>query len=150
MAYRSSRWTTPNFGSNRKEFLLNFGLLVLRVGTGALLLFGHGSDKLVNFAAKAPTFADPFGVGSSISLGLAVFAEFFCSLAIALGFATRLAVIPLLILLCTAAFIIHGGDPWARKELAMVYLVPYLTLLFTGPGRYSLDYLFFGKKHDGI
>ncbi len=150
MAYRSSRWTTPNFSSDRKESLLNFGLLFLRLGTGALMLFGHGSDKLVNFAAKAPTFSDPFGLGSSVSLGLAVFAEFFCSLAVALGFATRLATIPLLILLSTAAFIIHGGDPWAKQELALVFLVPYLTILFTGPGRFSLDHLFFGKKHDGI
>lgn len=150
MRYKSRRWATPTFGADRKEFLQSFGLLVLRVGMGALMLFGHGSDKLVNFSIKAPTFADPLGLGSSFSLALAVFAEFFCSLAVALGFATRFAVVPILILLCTAAFAVHGGDPWAKKELALVYFVPYLTILFTGAGRYSLDYLFFGKKHDRI
>ncbi len=148
MGYRSTRWITPRFGTDRKEMLSNLGLLILRVGIGAMMLFGHGSDKLVNFGAKAATFADPFGVGSSFSLGLAVFAEFFCSLAIVLGFATRFAAVPLMILLVTAAFVIHADDPWGRKEMALVYLVPFVAILLTGPGKLSLDYLFFGKQHD--
>jgi putative oxidoreductase len=52
-----------------------------------------------------------------------------------------LAAIPPLITMLTAAFIIHAADPWAKQEFALLYAVAYLTLIFTGAGRYSLDYL---------
>tara|TARA_B100001093_G_scaffold175037_1_gene167815 strand:- start:10 stop:141 length:132 start_codon:yes stop_codon:yes gene_type:complete len=35
--------------------------------------------------------------------------------------------------------IAHDGDPFSRKEKAFVYLIAFLTLYFTGPGKYSLD-----------
>jgi uncharacterized membrane protein YphA (DoxX/SURF4 family) len=40
-----------------------------------------------------------------------------------LGLATRLAAFPLLFTMLTAAFFIHGDDPWAKKELAVLYAV---------------------------
>lgn len=141
-----SNWVQPNFQEDRSETLRNWGLLLLRVGVASLMLFGHGFDKLVNFTDKAANFPDPIGVGPAVSLALAVLAEFFCSVAIGFGFATRLATIPLIITMITAAFVIHGGDPWGKKELAILYLIPYIALLFTGAGRYSIDWLWFQKK----
>jgi putative oxidoreductase len=44
-----------------------------------------------------------------------------------------------------AAFVIHGGDPWKKKEFALLYAVPFLTLILTGGGRYSLEAML-GKK----
>ena len=38
-----------------------------------------------------------------------------------------------------AAGLIHADDPWAKKEFALMYLLPFLALLFTGAGRFSLD-----------
>ena len=116
-----------------------FGLLLLRVGVGALMLFGHGLPKLMAWNERFHTFGDPLGVGSEVSYLLAVFAEVFCSVFLMLGWWTRLAVIPLIITMLVAAFIVHGADPWGRKEMAILYLMPFLTLLITGPGRYSLD-----------
>jgi putative oxidoreductase len=43
--------------------------------------------------------------------------------------------------MAVAAFIVHGGDPWGEKELAYIYLAGYLTLLLTGPGKFSVDAL---------
>lgn len=68
-----------------------------------------------------------------------MFAEFFCSLALALGLATRAALIPLIITMATAVLMIHGGDPFAKQEHALLYLVPYVAILIAGPGRYSVD-----------
>jgi len=34
---------------------------------------------------------------------------------------------------------VHAGDPWQRQEFALLFLVPFLTLVFTGPGHYSID-----------
>jgi putative oxidoreductase len=38
-----------------------------------------------------------------------------------------------------AAFVVHGDDPWSKKELALLYAIPFLTLGLTGPGRFSID-----------
>lgn len=103
------------------------------------MLFGHGLPKLMAWNERFHTFGDPLGVGSEVSYLLAVFAEVFCSVFLMLGWWTRLAVIPLIITMLVAAFIVHGADPWGRKEMAILYLMPFLTLLITGPGRYSLD-----------
>jgi putative oxidoreductase len=121
------------------DISLSIGLLILRVAVGSMIIMGHGWGKLIHFAEKASVFPDPLGLGSTISLSLAIFAEVFCSIAIILGFATRLAVIPLIIMMSVATFIFHADDPWQKKEFALLYLVPFLTLLFTGAGRYSLD-----------
>jgi putative oxidoreductase len=121
---------------------IDWGLFILRVSVAAMMLFGHGLDKLVNFNEKAASFADPLGVGTALSLGLAVFAEFFCSILLGLGLFARLAAIPLCINMAVAAVVVHGDAPWAKKELAVFYLVVYVALLFTGPGRLSIDKIF--------
>lgn len=115
------------------------GLLVLRLGAAGLLIGGHGWPKLASFSEKAARFGDPLGVGSELSLALAVFAEVFCALLVGLGVFTRLTSIPVVFLLAVAAFVVHADDPWPRKEFALIYLLPYLTLVFTGAGRYSVD-----------
>ena len=139
-------WSGHSRLEERQNNLTNFGLLVLRVGIGLLMVFAHGSTKLVDFTELAATFPDPFGLGGVSSLALAVLAEFFCSLAITFGFLTRLATIPPIILLLVAAFGIHGGAAFAKQELALVYLIPYIALALTGPGRYSVDRLVFAKR----
>lgn len=108
------------------------------------MLLGHGLTKLLEFSTKVDTFADPLGVGSGASLALAIFGEVVCSALLVLGLGTRVAAIPLLITMLVAAMIVHADDPWARKELALLYAVPALTLLLTGPGRFSLDALLVG------
>lgn len=126
--------------------LTNVGLLILRVVTGLLLAFGHGWGKLTGFSEMAQNFPDPLGFGGPFSLGLAVFAEFFCSLALALGILARIATLPLIIMMLTIILIVHIDDPWAKKEFALLYLIPFITILLTGPGKYSLDNLIFKWK----
>lgn len=126
-----------------KKFILKsykeIGLLVLRVGIG-LMMLKHGISKIENFEKAFYTFPNPLGLGSEISYSLTVFAEVGCSIALILGLFTRLATIPLLITMLVAIFRIHSNDPWDVKELAVIYGLVYLTLYFTGPGKYSLDY----------
>ena len=118
---------------------VDFALLLLRVGFG-LMMLAHGYPKLQKLLAGGNIeFASVFGLSPAISLALAVFAEFFCSLLLVLGLLTRLATIPLIITMAVAVFMIHGADAFGEKEMALHYLVVYVALLFTGPGRYSLD-----------
>lgn len=116
-------------------------LLLLRVAVGGTMLLAHGWGKLLAFGERADTFPDPLGVGNPLSMALAVFAEVFCSLLVVLGLATRLALLPLIVTMLVALLIVHGADPWARKELAFMYLVPFVALLLAGPGPWSLDAL---------
>jgi putative oxidoreductase len=125
--------------STSHEKLVSVGLLVLRLGAGGLLVYGHGWGKLVHFSERAGMFADPLHVGPPASLALTVFAEVFCAIAVALGAATRVAALVLVGLFGTLVFVHHGNDPFKQRELAMIYGVPFLALLITGPGAYSVD-----------
>lgn len=69
-------------------------------------------------------------------------AEFFCSILLILGLGTRIVLIPLIIAMTVVAFMVHGSDPLSEKESALLFLIPFLTLFITGPGKYSLDYFF--------
>lgn len=126
--------------------LQSLGLLVLRVSVAAMMMT-HGVNKLQNFSAMSGEFPDPIGLGSTVALGLVVFAEFFCSILLALGLATRLATIPLIVTMLVAILVAHKADPFSGKEMACLYLAIYVTLLATGPGQFALDRFFrFRKK----
>ena len=120
-------------------------LALLRITFG-ILMVRHGYGKLVHFSDYAPEFYSLFGIGSEISLALAVFAEVFCSILLCLGLFTRFALIPLIITMLVAFFIIHAADPFGDKEMAFIYLMTYIILFLTGPGKVSLDYKIFGPK----
>ncbi|WP_256012872.1 DoxX family protein [Desertivirga xinjiangensis] len=116
----------------------DLGLLIIRLFTGGLMLT-HGFPKLQKLVAGNLQFGDPLGVGQEISLVLAVFAEFVCSILVILGLFTRVAVIPLIITMAVAFFIVHSADPLQVKELSLVYLAVFAGLFFTGSGKYSID-----------
>jgi putative oxidoreductase len=119
----------------------DLALLVVRVTVAGLML-AHGLPKLeMLLSGNSVQFPAVFGLSNVSSLMLAVFAEVVCSLLILVGLGTRLATIPLIITMLVAAFIFHGADPFAKKELAILYLIPYVTLLLGGSGKYALDYL---------
>lgn len=117
----------------------SIGLLVLRLGVGLMMLLAHGWGKLVGFSDLAEKFPDPLGIGPTTTLVLAIFAEVVCALLIVVGLGTRFAAVPLLVTMLVAAFVVHADDPWARQEFALLYAIPFLTLVFTGGGRFALD-----------
>ena len=124
---------------SKREYLSSMGLLLLRVGIGALMLV-HGIAKIQGFSETSTAFPDPIGLGSKFSLIMAIGAEVGCSILLISGIASRLAAIPLAFTMIVALFIVHSADPWKVKELAAVYLLVYVTLILTGPGRFSFDH----------
>ena len=124
----------------------DFVLLVLRISIGVLMLT-HGWPKLLKLLAGPPyEFADVMGMGAGLSLTLAVFAEVLCSIFVMAGFATRLSVIPLIITMLVALIQVHAGDPFAKQEKAILFLIVYFALLILGSGRYSVDRIIAGRK----
>ncbi len=136
-------WMTS---TDMTEARVSAGILFLRIAAGGFMFAFHGWGKLMNFGARFETFGDPLGIGSPLSLILTVFAEFFCSLGLIFGFKTRAAAIPLLIMMIVIATVVHVDDPWNKKEFALLYAIPFLTLIFTGGGKYSLDAKWFRKN----
>ena len=124
----------------KKEAAEAAGLLILRLAVGGMMLT-HGWPKLQRLFQTPDQFADPLGLGPELSLGLAVLAEVVCAVLIVFGVATRLAAVPLLATMLVAASIVHGADPFGKKELALLYGAGALTLMLTGAGRLSVDAL---------
>lgn len=134
------------FQVGTKEEHLDILVLLLRISIAAFMIT-HGWPKFLKLLEGGEIqFGDPIGLGPALSLTLAVFAEFVCSLLIGIGLGTRLASIPLAFTMLVAAFISHGDDPFRRKEMALLYLLFYITLLVVGSRKYSLDYLISRKK----
>jgi putative oxidoreductase len=134
------------FSTTIKKQQLDILILIIRVAIGGFMLT-HGIGKFENlFSAEEIKFGDPIGIGKSVSLSLTVFAEVFCSILLILGLATRLAVIPLIITMVTAAFVINITQGFAKQEMALLYLLTYITLFVTGSGKYSFDRLIAGNN----
>ncbi len=116
----------------------NLAMLVLRLGVGVLVA-NHGFGKLAHFSSTKHHFLSFLGMGSTISLSLVIFAEFFCSIFLILGLFTRLAAIPVIIVMLVALFKVHNGDLFAEGEKAAIYLAGSFALLLCGPGKISVD-----------
>lgn len=128
------------FGSGNTSRATDLGLLVLRLGFGLALAFAHGLGKLPpseGFVQATAGLGFPLPV---LFAWAAALSEFLGGLLIAIGLATRPAAIFISITMTVAAFVQHGADPFAEKELALLYLVSALTLVLTGAGRFSLDH----------
>jgi putative oxidoreductase len=76
-----------------------------------------------------------------------VFSELFCALGVVVGLLYRLALIPMIINMSVAFFVAHGAQLTGEHngELAFLYLMAFIVLLLTGPGKFALDNLFSAK-----
>lgn len=124
---------------------ISIGLLVLRVGIGCLMLV-HGLQKVIGFNEMSDMFPDPIGLGSQLSLIMAIGTEVGCSALLILGLGTRFVVVPLAFTMLVALCLVHGNDPWKVKELAAIYLLVYVSLFLTGSGQFSLEHLWWSKR----
>jgi len=150
--------------ARRQDLTVSIGLLILRLGIGGYLLT-HGLGKLrMLLAGNSAMMGDPIGLGPILSLILVTVAEFLGALLVMLGLATRFTAALVVVSMAVAAFVAHGSDPWtmeqgyklymagqskswASKEPALLYLIPFLALIFTGAGKISLDALIWPRWH---
>lgn len=117
----------------------DLALLLLRITVGGLLLINHGIGKIEKLQNPPVKFMDFMGIGPEASLCLVIFAEAVCSMLVVLGLVTRLACIPVIITFLVAILDAHAGSPLSKIELPLIYLLSYIILLITGPGKYSID-----------
>ncbi|MET3535122.1 DoxX family protein [Chryseobacterium limigenitum] len=121
-------------------------LLIVRVFIGFAML-SHGFPKLQMLLEGGDIkFFDFLGLGSKISLVLTVAAEFACSILLILGLFTRISLGFLIFTMIIAGFVVHGSDPFGKKELSLIYLSVYLLLMAYGAGKFSVDYMIEKRK----
>ena len=121
-----------------KKNALHFGLLLLRIGFSAAMLT-HGYGKFMKVLAGDFSFGDPIGIGPTASLILCAIAEFIAPIFLIVGWKTRWFSLIALINMLVAFIIAHDGDPFSKKEKSFLFLIAFVVLYFTGPGKYSID-----------
>lgn len=135
-------YNNSNSGSIAKDIIV----FVVRVFVGFAML-SHGFPKLqMLLAGGRIEFFDFLGLGPQISLILTVFAEFVCSILLILGLFTRISLGFLIFTMVMAAFVVHGADPFEKREMAFIYLSVYLLLMVIGAGKVSVDHMIERRK----
>ena len=115
------------------------GLLLLRLGFGLTLALGHGLPKLFTFEKHVGSVTKHGFPLPEAMAAISMLSELAGGFLIALGLATRPAAVFVMSTMLGAAFVVHAGDPFKKKELALAYALVAVVLLVAGPGRHSLD-----------
>jgi putative oxidoreductase len=130
----------------------DLGLLLIRLIIGFLMAF-VGYEKFSHFDEMAASDfwannVNFLGMKGAVPLALTIFAELFCSVFLILGLFTRFSLAVLafcmgyIFLVIFPGSLLENGENGFKFNDAFVYFVVYLGLLFTGPGKYSIDSLF--------
>ncbi len=115
-----------------------------------VIFLKSGIGKIEHFAGTAQYMAKAGMPYTTFFLLGAIFIEIVCSIAVILGFLTRLGAVLLLLFLIPTTLIFHGNFADQGQMIHFMKNVSMfgglLLLLATGPGRLSIDYLFGGRK----
>ncbi len=125
----STSYTTGSF---------NVATLLLRLGAAGLII-PSGYDKLKHFTTYKTQFINFLGLGMPVSLALCIFAELACALLLLIGLFSRWATIPLIINMVVIIFVAGKGDIFGKEGHAALFLMSFVVLLITGPGKISVD-----------
>lgn len=137
-----------SFDSPRTSTKSSFGIIPLRIGAGASLLYLHAwSEGVAVFHflwQRAPWVAisqlDKAGLPYPTTLAVvAALLTFLVAVSWLLGFLTRLASFLFLPLALGALWVANRNSEFVSAELCVLYFVIALTLLISGPGWLSLD-----------
>ena len=123
--------------------LASFGLLVLRLAIGTMLIH-HGYEKLANIENFADAFVRPLGLPFPVTMSyLAAFSEIGGSWLLITGLGTRLGALAIMGTMTIAIYhAIHtNGFNIYLLELLVLYFGGALCVAATGPGKFSVDNL---------
>ena len=126
------------------ERFTDFGILLLRIGLGIMMVW-HGYPK---FTGGVDTWT---GIGGAMShIGVTIYpvfwgfcaavVEFFGGIALAFGLFTRLVALSLSFSMMVAAIMhLSIGDGLQGASHAIELAVVFVSVIFIGPGRFSVD-----------
>ncbi len=131
--------------TRENNFWNELSITAFRIFIGLAMAFAHGIGKIPP-AEKLIGGVTEMGFPMPVVFAwAAALAEFLGGILIAIGLFTRPAAFFLGITMAVAAFAVHGADPFASKELALLYLFICVVFFFRGSGGWSVDRFFTGK-----
>jgi putative oxidoreductase len=119
--------------------LTQLALLALRLWIGLNFVFAHGWGKISDPRAFLDNAALEQFPLPTVSGWIAILGEFVGGILLTLGLLTRVAAAWVLLVMLGAALVVHSGDPWQQKELALTYAAIALVFLAHGGGPFSID-----------
>lgn len=128
------------------RYLIDLGLLCMRVGIGVLLMT-HGYEKFL----AGPTQWALLGQNMR-NFGIYIFpmfwgfcaacAEFFGGFCIAIGLGTRIAAFfAACVMIVALSYHLKQGDSFRTLEYALALLIIFIGFMLTGAGLFSIDAL---------
>lgn len=128
------------FYSNLGSDFNNYALLGFRLLLCFEMIRVHGLKKFGNEAEIVP---NPLNLPTKINQILASFSDIVAPIFVAFGFATRLAVLPILGVTLIGYFVVHRQDSASKRDIPFMYSLCFLFILFVGAGKFSVDYYLF-------
>lgn len=118
----------------------NVGYFILRLFTGLAFTY-HGYQKLFVMPTGAFTeISKSAGMSeASILPPFVGLVEFSGGLLLLVGLLTRISAFGLFIIMLTGILTVHSGQPFAKRELPMVYMFIMLMFMLKGAGDFSID-----------
>ncbi|SMO38577.1 DoxX family protein [Solitalea koreensis] len=128
------------------------GRILIRLMPGLIFLL-EGIQKFLNPEMIAIDYVQRMGFDDP-SLGVKILGgiEIICALLILIGFLTRIAIIPLFLIICTFLYVIkfpdnQGMDLWIQKlKLDFCLIISLIYLFLYGAGKWSIDRWFTQRK----
>ena len=128
----------------------DFGLFILRAGFGLAMAIGHGMGKVYHDGSVGMSEQFLGGVRAmslpapTAMAWIAALTELIGGILLALGLFTRPVALALVVNMTVAAFVAMKDAPLfstngMNKEFPLLFLVVFLTFVFTGAGRFSFD-----------
>jgi len=122
----------------------DIGKLILRVCIAGLMLF-HGYAKVVNGIGGIKALTTNAGLPEFFAYGVYL-GEVLFPILILIGLFTRTSALLVALTMVFAIFLAHKDDLFALGntgapviELALMYLLSSIAIMFLGAGKYSLD-----------
>jgi len=126
-------------GESGLSVAANAGLTLVRIFAGVSLALAHGLGKLPpseGFVNATSNLGFPMPTMFAWAAGLS---EFLGGILLALGLLTRFAGFFIAFTMLTALLGVHRADPFAKQELAFLYLFIALTFMIKGANDWSID-----------
>jgi len=123
------------------------GIFLLRLIVAVFLIY-HGWEVFDKKTMQEYQTWDVFkGEGKQWMPYLGKAMELFSGVLLLVGFLTRFAALLVVCTLGYIAFFVGGGKVWYADQHPFLFVLLALVFIFTGPGNYSLDHVFFKPKN---
>ncbi len=113
------------------------GIFFIRVTLGIMMVY-HGFPKILSFFRFLENVEKMGFMYPQILGTVAILSECIGGIFLVIGFHSRIAAFFIATTMSTAFFFVHRHDLFAKKELALVYMIMALCILFAGAGKMSI------------